>query len=117
MNDFLFDLTGLLVILFGGAIILTPLVAFSMRFAFKPMLETLIRMRQDILARDDLSLQDRRISFLETELQDLQRAMQAVAEASSFQQQLMGSKGSGIEPMKPAETSIGISGKARLPDE
>lgn len=112
MGSFLFDLTGVLAIFFGGAIILTPLLAFSLRIAFKPFLEVLNRSRQDKLAHDDRLLQGRRINLLETELQDLQRTVTALAEAESFRQQLLGSKGSGVESMIPVETSIGDSGEA-----
>jgi hypothetical protein len=80
----LFHLSTIITAAVGGAIILTPLFALSIRFAFKPLLETYLRARQlpdgEVLAQQ--------VRDLEAEVQVLQRQLQTVLEGEDFQRQL-----------------------------
>ncbi|HEU0055554.1 MAG TPA: hypothetical protein VFQ39_20340, partial [Longimicrobium sp.] len=53
---------GMVAVFFGGLIMLTPVLALSVRFAFKPMLESWAKLKQQ---NGESALQDRRIQVLE----------------------------------------------------
>jgi uncharacterized protein YlxW (UPF0749 family) len=78
-------LIGMVAVFFGGVIVLTPVLALSVRFAFKPMLESWARIKQ---SNGEAALQDRRIQVLEAEIQHLQSTVQQLAEAEDFRRQL-----------------------------
>ncbi|HEX2204625.1 MAG TPA: hypothetical protein VHG91_15050 [Longimicrobium sp.] len=80
------DLTGLMGVLVGGAIILTPILAFSARFALKPLIEAWAKARQP--SGPEAQLQDRRISLLEAEVQHLHATVRQLGEAVEFRSQL-----------------------------
>ena len=80
------DLTGLMGVLVGGAVILIPILAISARFALKPLIETWMKARQ--VSGPESQLQDRRIALLEAEVQNLHATVRQLAEAESFRSQL-----------------------------
>lgn len=80
------DLTGLMGVLVGGAVILIPILAISARFALKPLMETWIKARQ--VSGPESQIQDRRIALLEAEVQSLQGTVRQLTEAESFRNQL-----------------------------
>ena len=79
------ELTGVIAVFFGGAIILTPVLALSARFALKPVIESFARLRQ---GHDADLTQDRRLALLEAELQSVQTTLQHLVEADDFRRQL-----------------------------
>src|SRR5688500_2092516 len=79
------ELTGVVAVFFGGAIILAPVLALSARFALKPVMESFAKLRHGSAA--DLT-QDRRIALLEAELQNVQTTLQHLVEADDFKRQL-----------------------------
>lgn len=87
-EDVLYAVAGVLAVFFGGAAVLAPILAFSARFALKPVMETWIRLRQSQAADPTDTLQDRRISLLEAELQGIQQSLQTLVEAEDFRRQL-----------------------------
>jgi hypothetical protein len=114
MDSFLFDLSGVMAIFFTGAIVLTPLVAISLRFALKPFITAVSRGQQVGAAREEALRQESRISQLEGEFHDLQRVVQRLADADEFRQQLMASPErqhdliqSGKDPNDTPEASAG----------
>ncbi|HSU18061.1 hypothetical protein [Longimicrobium sp.] len=73
-------------------IISIPVVAFSARFAVKPVVDALIRLREAQgkmnSSNEMLVLQDRRLSLLESEMQHIGTALERLAEAQEFQARL-----------------------------
>lgn len=69
-----------------------PVIAFSARFAVKPVVEALIRLREaqgkTNASGEMLALQDRRLSLLESEMQHIGSALERLAEAQEFQAKL-----------------------------
>jgi hypothetical protein len=84
---FMEDLAGVLAVFFGGAIILTPVVAISARLALRPLIESFARLKHGSEADHT---QDRRLALLEAEMQNLQGTLQSLAEAEEFRRQLAG---------------------------
>lgn len=62
------DLTAIAGIFFGCSIFIIPILAFSVRFAFKPLIADLIRLKA--LGTPDAAL-ERRIAFLERWIAEL----------------------------------------------
>jgi hypothetical protein len=81
-------LIPILAIATGGLIILTPLVAFSARFALKPIMQAVAQMRESRTSAEGALLQDRRIALLEAEVQELREVVQRLAEVEEFRRQL-----------------------------
>jgi hypothetical protein len=79
------DVPGTIFVTFLGLSIFTPVAALAARFALKPLIETLGRVRQ---GGADAALQDRRIALLEAEIQHLSTQLQQVAEVAEFHRQL-----------------------------
>lgn len=86
-EDF-YALASVVVAFFGGAAILTPILALSARFALKPVTEAWIRLRQGETSDQEKILQDRRIALLEAELQNVQQLLQQRLEVQDFERQL-----------------------------
>lgn len=91
--DIIENITGLVAVLLGTAIVLIPVLALSARFALKPVIEAIIRLRQSQGAAQDSAVQDRRISLLEAEVQNLQQAIHSLTEAEDFRRRLGSSTG------------------------
>jgi hypothetical protein len=79
------ELAALIALLFAGTIVLVPVLALSARFALKPVIEAIARLKQ---SGSDATLQDRRIALLEAEVQHLGAAVQQFAEVEDFRRQL-----------------------------
>src|SRR3712207_4594523 len=94
------ELTGVVGVLVGGAIILTPLLALSVRFALKPLIESWARIRQ-AQGPEAAQLQDRRISLLEAEIQHLQEQVRHLSEAEDFRRQLSAPGADAAPPAVP----------------
>ena len=79
------EFAAILALLFAGTIVLVPVLALSARFALKPMIEALARLKQ---SGQESLLQDRRIALLEAEVHNMGAALQQYAEAEEFRRQL-----------------------------
>jgi hypothetical protein len=89
--EILAPLIGFAIFAFVVAI---PVVAFSARFAIKPVVEALIRLREAQgkanASNEMLALQDRRMSLLESEMQHISTTLERLVEAQEFQARLNG---------------------------
>lgn len=83
-----YALAAVVVAFFAGAALLTPILAFSARFALKPVMETWMRLRQSETTDQEKILQDRRIALLEAEVQSLQQLLQTRLEVQEFDRAL-----------------------------
>ncbi|HET7462498.1 MAG TPA: hypothetical protein VFJ82_14690 [Longimicrobium sp.] len=78
------DFAAIMALFFTGTIVLVPVLALSARLAFKPLTETLLRLRNGGEAD---TMQDRRIALLEAEVQALGAALHQMAE-DDFRRQI-----------------------------
>jgi len=82
----------LIVFLVIAFVVSIPVVAFSLRFAAKPVVDALVRLREvqgKATASDEtMLLHDRRMSLLESELQHVSSMLERLAEAERFHAQL-----------------------------
>jgi hypothetical protein len=85
-------LSPLIAFLTISGIISIPVIAFSLRFAAKPVVDALARLREaqgrNESANETLLLHDRRMSLLETELQHMSATLDKLAEAQRFHAEL-----------------------------
>ena len=88
-GDTLRGLTGLTAVLLIGGTVLVPVLALSVRFALKPVVDAWVRIRQETggSARE-MALQDRRMALMEVEIQNLQRTVQELADGDDFRRRL-----------------------------
>jgi hypothetical protein len=82
----------LIVFLVIAFVVSIPVVAFSLRFAAKPVVDALVRLREvqgKATASDEtMLLHDRRMSLLESELQHVNSMLERLTEAERFHAQL-----------------------------
>jgi hypothetical protein len=87
-----------------------PVVAFSARFAIKPVVDALIRLREaqgkSGADHDMLMLQDRRLSLLESEMQHITTSLERLADAQEFQASLNTGALAGLSAPKSAQADI-----------
>ena len=85
-------LAPLIVFLVIAFVVSIPVVAFSLRFAAKPVVDALVRLREvqgKASASDEtMLLHDRRMSLLESELQHVNGMLERLVEAERFHAQL-----------------------------
>lgn len=85
------DLALLLVVVTGCVSVLVPVVGFTARFALKPVVEAIVRIRDGQGSTQGVPLLERRMELLEQELQSLsgmRREVERLGEAQEFQMQL-----------------------------
>lgn len=82
------DLAEIIFAFFVGASALTGVLAISARIAFKPILESWLRLRQGAAAEEAQMRRDRRIQLLESELRTVQQSVNQLMEAEEFRRQL-----------------------------
>lgn len=75
MQEFNVDLTMIAAIWMGAALLMVPLVGLTARFGFKPLLDSVARMRASDRATRDQAEQDARYAALERRVRELTRAV------------------------------------------
>ena len=85
-------LAPLIVFLVCAFVVSIPVVAFSARYAARPVVDALVRLREaqgkNAAAEDRLELQERRLAMLENELQHIGTSLERLADAERFRAQL-----------------------------
>jgi len=85
-------LAPLIVFLVIAFVVSIPVVAFSLRFAAKPVVDALVRLREvqgkTTTSDEAMLLHDRRMSLLESELQHVNSTLERLVEAERFHVQL-----------------------------
>jgi hypothetical protein len=77
-------LTGLVAVIMGMSIVLIPVIGLTARFALKPTVEALARFF-DGRGRDEaVSLLERRMALLESQMETLNASMGRLADVSEF---------------------------------
>jgi hypothetical protein len=85
------NLTAITAVVMGLLVVLIPIAGVTLRFAIKPITESVARLRESGVEREKIDLLERRMALLEQELhglggmrEDLARAL----EETEFQRQL-----------------------------
>lgn len=79
---------GGLTILFTGMVVLIPVLGLTLRFAIKPFFDAWAEIQRGRVSRDQHTLLERQVGLLETELQEVQRTLDAVVASQDFSRQL-----------------------------
>jgi hypothetical protein len=85
------NVTEIVAIVMGMLVVLIPVAGITLRFAIKPITESIARMREGGMDREKMELMERRMSLLEQEVHGLEGIRQDLAralEAADFQRQL-----------------------------
>jgi hypothetical protein len=86
------ELAPLIGFLTTAFIISIPVIAFSARFAIRPIAEAMVRLREaqgsGRGADEALLLHDRRLSLMESELQAIHGSLERLVEAERFRREL-----------------------------
>ena len=79
---------GGLAILFAGMVVLVPILGLTLRFAIKPFFDSWAEIQRGRVSPDNHALLERQIGLLETEMQEVQRTLDAVVASQDFSRQL-----------------------------
>ncbi len=82
------DVTAIVAIVMGILIVLIPIAGFTARFALKPIVEAIARMREVEGRNQELSLLDKRVALLEQQMQNMEGMVERLEEAAEFQRRL-----------------------------
>lgn len=77
----------------GGLIVLIPVLGLTVRFAIKPLVDSWVRARELPLADERMSIMERRIALLETQIEGLEHVNSRLLEEADFNRKLQGSSG------------------------
>ncbi len=81
---------GLVAVLLGGLTILIPVAAFATRFAVKPVLELYLKARAEQHGDSaDLALIEKRMAFLEQQLESIGTDVGRLVEERDFERRLL----------------------------
>lgn len=87
MGGFLNELAGVLAIFFLGSIILIPLLGITLRFALKPLIESVAKL-QGADRDESMRLLAERFEGLEGDLSETQRELAELRAANEFERRL-----------------------------
>ena len=87
-EDVVLAIAAVLAVIFAGITVLVPVVALTIRFALRPVIDSWVRLKQSPDSEQERALVGRRLDLLEAELQHVQHALKEVTEAQDFQRQL-----------------------------
>lgn len=78
----------ILLILMTGLIIFTPVAGLTLRFALKPLVDSLARLMEVRARKDDSDLLDKRVALLEQELSVARMELKELRDREEFYQRL-----------------------------
>lgn len=90
MTDVLPLLIPILAILTGGLILLIPVAGLTARFALKPIVEAIARMREGQTGASgrEFAVMEKRVALLEQQVQTMEVELDRLAGAREFDRQL-----------------------------
>ena len=86
------DLTAIIGVFMGSLMVLIPIAGFTARFAMKPIVESLARLKEGGARTEALEMLERRMALLEQEVQNVSAIKDDVArlvEELEFQRKLI----------------------------
>lgn len=90
------DLTAIVAIVMGMLVVLIPVAGVTARFALKPIVEAIARMRESQAAGQEVGLLERRVALIEQQVQQIDGSVDRLSEASEFDRKLGAAPGSSI---------------------
>lgn len=78
----------IIIILVSGLIVFTPVAGLTLRFALKPLVDSIARLMEVRARKDDADLLEKRLSLLEQELSVTRMELKEVREREEFYQRL-----------------------------
>lgn len=78
----------ILIILVSGLIVFTPVAGLTLRFALKPLVDSIARLMEVRVRRDDTDLLEKRVSLLEQELGAARMEVKELREREEFYSRL-----------------------------
>jgi hypothetical protein len=88
MNVLPIDLTAVVAVVMGMLVILIPVAGLTARFALKPIVEAIARMRESQNGEQEVSLLQQRIALLEQQLQSVESSVDRISDERDFHKQL-----------------------------
>lgn len=90
------NIVGLVAVIMGCLAFLIPIAGLTARFALKPVVEAIARMRESATTNETIRLLERRLALLEQEQQvvmDMRNDVERLNEAVEFQRKLESTRG------------------------
>jgi hypothetical protein len=84
---------ALMIPILGIVLLMIPVVGLTARFALKPIVESMVRLRESsgsAAASNDVLALQQRVAVLEQQLQGMESTVQHLAEVKQFDRQLSG---------------------------
>lgn len=88
MNVLPIDVTSVIAIVLGMLVVLIPVAGLTARFAFKPVVEAIARMREGQNGQQELSLLQQRVALLEQQVQNVEQTVDRIGDEREFHKQL-----------------------------
>lgn len=82
------DLTAIIAVIMGISIILIPVAGLTARFALKPVVEALGRSFEARDQRETVKILERRVAYLEQQLENVENAVVHLEEITDFHERL-----------------------------
>lgn len=86
------DIVGLAGVIMGSLIVLIPVAGLTARFAMKPIVDSMAKLRQSSSQAETVNMLERRVALIEQEVQNLSGIrddLGRLVEEMEFQRQLM----------------------------
>ncbi len=99
------DLTALLAVFMGIAVVLIPVLGITARVALKPTVEALSRLFEGRGSDEAVSILERRMALMEQQIESIESNVHRLVEMGEFQQELRSS------PKDPARLPSGGAGE------
>jgi hypothetical protein len=104
------DVEGIIAIVMGISIVLIPVAGLTLRFAIKPAVEALARAFEHQGLEDTVSILERRMGFLESQMETMEHTVDRLAEAVEFQNELRSGRDQAPTSLPPG-VSAGATGE------
>ncbi|CAN5839587.1 MAG: hypothetical protein H0U67_00610 [Gemmatimonadetes bacterium] len=88
MNVLPIDITAIVAIVMGMLVVLIPVAGLTARFALKPIVEAIARMREGQSDQQERSLLQQRVALLEQQVQNVEHSVDRISDESEFNKQL-----------------------------
>ncbi len=88
MNFLPIDITAIVAIVMGMLVVLIAVAGLTARFALKPIVEAIARMRERQSDQQELSLLQQCVALLEQQVQNVEHSVDRISEESDFNKQL-----------------------------
>ena len=82
------DLTAILGIIMGSLVVLIPIAGLTARYALKPIVEAIARMRETQGTTRETALLEKRVALLEQQLQGMEASVGRLTEEAEFNRKL-----------------------------